>query len=187
MSGDGSSGPPRSAMAGDALLVLAGVALLVALAAPSIRWASFRHRLHTVEGSVDAVRSSAVRYHRLRGVWPAPAPAGTEPPELAGLLPGNVALAGTGYRLAWERWSAAERSPSPSAGRAEADSMDTAPPTVGTLAGITVRSPEGPLLAALLRHYGPATSFARDSSWTLIVRARDSATAARASADPRDR
>jgi hypothetical protein len=158
-------------------LTVAALALAFVLAYPTLRWTEFGHRVRAVVGSIDAVQASAERYHRQHGAWPAASPPGTVPRELVGLLPADVEFRGSGYRLAWNRWSEVRRpAPSPTGGPG-ADTLPQARPSLGTLGGITLWSHDTSLLAALLDHYGQATSFARDSSWTLMIGAPDSASA----------
>lgn len=200
--GDNTGRPPGSALP-NVLLALASVTLVLALAYPTLRWMAFERRVHAAVRNVDAVRTAAERYHREHGAWPATSKAGVMPRELTGLLANDAMFDGPGYRLRWNRWRDVTQTTAPAAAKPPSDTVPPThvvprppvrsesgsgarPPTtsaetlhasrfeVGTLAAITLDAPDPSLLAALLDHYGRRTSFARDSSWTLMITAPDS-------------
>jgi len=159
----------RGGAAASTLLVLSGLLLVLALAYPGIRRAAFHRRVEVVARSVDALRTAAEQYRRLRGTWPPTSPPGQAPPDLASLIGRDISLRGPDYRVGWNRWGVVVRAPRPTAADSSEATSTPEGPAPGTLPGITVRSGESSLLAALLDRYGRATSFARDSSWTLVV------------------
>lgn len=155
----------------DALLVLASLALIISLTGPYLRWTRFERRVTQVVLNVDSVRTAALRYRERNGTWPESAPAGEAPPGLASELSPRVGLASDGVRLVWRRWSVMKpRYEEPAVTFTPPDTLVSTAPALDSLGSISVRTPNESLLAALLLHYGSAASFARDSSWTLIVR-----------------
>lgn len=166
------SGPTVS----DALLIFAALALALSLAAPYVRWTRFERRVDRVVQSVDSIRASALRYRSGNGTWPVGAPEGEIPPELAPELSPEIGFSTDGIRLTWRRWSVApSRSDETVAPTAAADAVISAVPALDSLASISIRTADESLLAALLSHYGSTASFARDSTWTLIVSPTSSA------------
>ncbi len=174
MPGDPRAGRSRSGFAlGDVLLTLAVLALVASLVWPVLRRASFERRVARAIHDVDAVRASARRYQSRYGTWPPGALPGRIPPELAAELPAEVRFTSDGYRLLWNRWSAVAPEAAPPVADQMTDSLGATHPTVVSLGSITLRTADPSLLAALLDHYGPSVSFARDSSWTLMVQPTD--------------
>ncbi len=160
------SGPTLS----DALLVVASLALVVSLAGPYVRWTRFERRVGRVVLSIDSVRTSALRYRSRNGSWPEGTPTGEIPPELAAELSSGITSPNDGARLIWRRWSVVKpRSDEPAVATGAADTAVSTVPALDSLASIGIRTTDESLLAALLLHYGPAASFVRDSTWTLII------------------
>ncbi len=171
----GAGAPTRScaARAAEGLLALAVLALVAAAAYPSLRRAVFEHRVRAAIREMDAIRASARQVHLRTGAWPQSAPPGEMPAALRGALPPGVAFTGPHYRLEWDLFAGVREGDDARSEGRTADGVAPGPPVLDTLAGITLQSTERPLLAALLHHYGPLVSFARDSTWTLVVGAAE--------------
>ncbi len=151
----------------DVLLVLAVAGLLLSLAWPRFRRARFEHRVSHAIHDVDALRTAAREYEREHGgTWPPGSPGGGIPSELAAMLGDGTHVAAGEYQLDWDRWDRLQRASGEN--REPPDTSASHIPVVGFFGSITLRSGDGGLLAELVRHYGPS-SFALDSSWTLVV------------------
>jgi hypothetical protein len=176
----------------DGLVAVAALALLFALVHPLIRRHARDRLIAAAIAQVESVREAATGYRAKEGHWPGNVEDGAVPEELTPFLAPDAPAPGDGYILAWTRWETVRVPPQPpppppdphlpprdlgtmppprppSPAVAEGDSLGTRPAVVGELAGITVRSEASDLLAALLDRYGTATSFVRDSTWTLIL------------------
>jgi len=161
-------------LAEDAFLGLAALALVLSLAWPRVERALLERRVSAAQADVEAVRTAAAALRTELQAWPPSAGPGEIPPDLAGLLPDGFSFQGGGYFLGWERWeTVAPRPPFE-------DLLDptqlplphstgAALPGVGELAGVTVRTRDPRLLAALLARFGPQRSFVRDETWTLVL------------------
>lgn len=160
----------------DVLMVLGALAVVASIASPLLKRRAYRQHVERVVSSVEALRSASTQYRDSTGDWPEDAGAGRVPGELVPLLPATLGLHEADYSVGWMRWNVVEipRQPAPpppdSTGRAsEPDSLGTRPPVIRTIGGITVHSADAGLLGALLKRFGTATSFVRDSSWTLVL------------------
>lgn len=167
----------RGATLGDVLLVLAGVALAAAVAYPRVQRGGLQARVEQAEAEVRTLADAVLRFRSEHGTWPQASSADTLAAELGALLPEGFSFAGTGYQLEVHVWETLEEAPpvepptpSPTAGAMPEPPAAQAPPSalVGTVAGVTVRSPETPLLAALLERLGSKASFVHRDRLTWI-------------------
>lgn len=166
---------------GDALLVLAVAALLVAAAYPRWERGAMDKRANAAAAAVDAVLAAAERFRQEEGTWPPGALAGTLPEGLTPYLPLDFSFQGDGYTLRWDRWTMVE-GPPPMEIQEDDPSFETsrtAPPAPDTtlvpepilipLGGIMVRCDDDRVLARLQERFSPEGSFVRSDSWTLVV------------------
>jgi type II secretory pathway pseudopilin PulG len=171
-------GPNRLGVTtGDILIALAVLSLLAALVYPTLRARAFRGLVDSAVAEVEVMRSAAQGVFSRTGSWPAPGAPGEIPPELGSAFPGDSTLTRAEYTLEWKRWEVVGqvRAP-PSAALIPADA-DAPPDTVGPgfmpvvheVGAIVVLSGNDDLLAELLSHYGSGVSFARGTTWTLVV------------------
>lgn len=167
--------PRRGLAVGDALLVLSVLALGLALAYPRIRRAALRDHIEQAVAHVQTVVDAAERFQGEQDRWPDLTATGEIPAELAAYLPPGFSFSQDGYQLDFDVWETAEEAPTvePPEPRQPLDSIpDTivGPPTTlyGSLAGVTVHSPEALILAGLLDHFGGSRSFLHAGRWTLV-------------------
>lgn len=169
----------------DVLMTLGGLAVMASVAYPLLAHRAYQKRVERVIARVEVLRTAATEYRTSTGHWPEGAAPGHVSDDLAKLLPAEVTLRGRDYSLGWTLWKVVEIPPQPviptmapglplpqpqsTAAPAPADSVGTRPPVVREMGGITVNSPEDALLGALLKRYGSAMSFVRDSTWTLVM------------------
>lgn len=176
-------GRPRLAFV-DVLMALGGLAVVASVVYAPLRHRAYEHRVARAISGIEALRAAATRYRDSTGHWPEDAGAGRVSAGLVPILPAGTELHTAEYALGWSRWNVVEippqpvqlapdtSAPPPTSRFTEpsaADSLGTRPPVVGEMGGITVRSTDDGLLGALLKRYGSARSFVRDSSWTLIL------------------
>lgn len=162
-------------------MLLAVLALLAALTWPLVRRASFQSRLDTTATVVERARDAILAYREELGHWPPGAEPGRIPEGLAPFLPPETAFQTRGHVLQVHRWEAvAPPLPRPTVGvdppagpgtatPPPPDSLTTPPPRTVPLSGLTVHTSERSLLAGLVHRFGPADSFVRDSTWTLVI------------------
>lgn len=177
--------------AGDALIGLAVVALLLAALLPSYRARAFDRTVEAAVSDVETLRTGAAQARNLNGRWPDATPAGLAPPGVSGAFPGDSALVRDGYTLEWRLWNRVENAPAPPRPAAPPvlDEDEQPPPTGGGRPGdappdsaavemikvvrpggaVVVHSGRALLLAELLRRYGSDVSFVRDTTWTLLL------------------
>jgi len=171
-------GGRAGAAGGDALLMLAAMSLLAAAAFPAWSARSFRAGVGGAIADVDAVVAAARAARESTGRWPASVPHGEAPRELATLGGPGAPFSRTEYTLGWDVWSVLDSVPAPpDQGPAPADAPadEGAPrlvPRVASVGGITLRTSDPALLAALLRHYGERSAFVLDSALLLILTER---------------
>jgi hypothetical protein len=171
---------------GDILAILSLLSLVLAVIYPSVKRAAFDRRLDGAIAAVDALRMAAEANLAETGAWPAEAPVEMVPAELAGRLPADFTFVTEFFTLDWELWETVrepEAAPGPEIAMPEAvpirgrTNLDIQVPdisplstaTVSTLAGITLRSADEPLLASLLERFGHRRSFVGPGTWTLIL------------------
>lgn len=163
---------------GDMLVLISILTLGFALLYPQLRQRAFERQLEGAVAAVETLRAASSAFADQNSEWPAPSPAGVEPPELATALPAEYRLAMEGYTLEWNRWESVDRIEvplppepgQPSLGDSLQDSVPTQAQIVfRTMGGVTVYSGDSSLLAGLLANYGPRLSFVRDTTWTLVV------------------
>ena len=169
---------------GDILVILSLLSLLLAVIYPTVKRAAFHRSLDGTIAAVDALRIAAEANLAETGAWPADAPVEMVPAELAGRLPAEFTFVTELFTLDWELWETVrepEAAPefevedvAPIRGRTNLDIQvpDVSPvatATVSTLAGITLRSADEPLLASLLERFGDRRSFVGPGTWTLIL------------------
>lgn len=166
---------------GDALLVLAVAALLVAGAYPRWERGAAHKRADAAAADVETVLAAAERFRQEEGTWPPGALAGTLPEGLAPYLPLDFSFQGDGYALRWDRWSMVEAPPPMEIQEEDPffETSPTAPPAPDTtrvpepilipLGGIMVRCDDDRVLARLQERFGADGSFVRSDSWTLVV------------------
>ncbi|MFQ5537171.1 MAG: hypothetical protein ACE5GJ_06930 [Gemmatimonadota bacterium] len=160
---------------GDLLLLVAVLSVLTALAFPYVLQA--RQTLHATEArrTVSLVHSALLQFRKERGRWPEEDPAGGIPAELRPLLPADALPSSGPYHVEWRRWELVQRPPPPEPAVEEADTVAPPAPWLLPLGLLRLTSGHDPVLAALLEEYGPARSFVRDSTWTLVLPATQSA------------
>ena len=177
------SGNRRGVAASDALVVLSLLSLAFAVVYPMIAAAVRQQEVDAAVADVETLRGSALAYFQENGTWPADAPAGTVPAELAPSLPPDFALEWGTYTVDWALWETVREavpdsaedvlgSVSPTAGTPPPEVIaEPTPqePTTAFLAGISLYTDDELLLAALLRRYGPELSFVHGSVWTLVL------------------
>jgi len=173
---------------GDVLIVLSILSVGAAMVYPRLQERRFRERLDEVMAHVEAVRTGAMEYFTDQRGWPAPAEPGRVPSELASLLPPGFAFTNSGYTFEWRRWETVQAPPD--AGLAELPDVpelpelpellnvgepvvdttpSTRPPTIRTIAALTVHAGDDAILVELLDFYGSRASFVRDTTWTLMM------------------
>jgi hypothetical protein len=180
-----------AAIAGNVFLLLALVSLAGAVAYPWMQRRDSQHQIELVIADVARVRAAAEGFLGQEDRWPRDdAAPGTIPTELVPALPAAFSFDREGYLLDWERWDAVIPTTMPGEGEPEqedaglmADSIarPQEPRTRG-LGGITVVSSDPGLRGALLREFGSAHSFVRDSSWTFVLGGEPFSVGARAGA-----
>lgn len=153
---------------GDVLIGLATLSLLAALLYPGIRGYAFRTLVDSTVAEVDAMSSGARGVLSRTGSWPA-----------------DSTIVRDAFTLQWRRWEEVEKVLAPPSVAALPLGADAPPDSVGPLlvdvvrevGAIVVHSGSDALLAELLAQYGSAVSFARDTTWTLVVERIGSAAA----------
>lgn len=169
----------RGVTTGDTLIGLALVAVVVALAYPTLRARSFTRTLNNASARVDAIVTAAVRRHRDSGAWPEPAPPGEPPEELRGMIPDELGFRADDYLLEWSRWDVVdyiEIPPTVAESAVDAPPDTVAPerrPTVRTVGGVLLHSGDVRLLGELLGRYRDRGAFVRDTVWTLVLSGSD--------------
>lgn len=160
---------------GDFVVALGLAAIVFALAYPALRARAFRVTVDDAVGTLETVRSGALRHRMARGAWPTAGEVGEIPIELVGEFPGNTTLMRDSYSLQWTVWETVSYTDSAVAFELAPD--DAAPdeavteriPVFRRLGGVVVYSSDDALKAELLSRYGREVSFVRDSTWTLVV------------------
>ena len=184
----------RGIAAGDALLVFSALALVFALAYPRIRRTALRDRIADAAHNVQVVVDASNRFQADQSRWPAPADAGTLPPELAPYLPAGFTWDRGEYQLDLDIWETAGETPEPEPPPPPPSGLEIPPPSdlaqapspgpevlpppefiqapparvFGSLAGVTVHSTDPRILAGLMERFGDRRSFLHGTSWTLI-------------------
>lgn len=180
----------RRVGAGDALIGLSLLALILAGLLPTFRQRAFDRLVEDAATDVEALRTAALTQREVDGSWPPAAPPGRVPDVVSGAFGGDTVVAREGYALQWRLWDRVayvEAPPrSPGSGVADDDEAAVEPtprpgdlppdsvgpemmPVVRQAAGVVVHSSDESLLAELLARYGSDVSFVLDSTWTLVV------------------
>lgn len=149
-------------------LAVAGTLLVWSLVRPTVREADRSGRIERVAVDVTALVAAVEAYVEEHGQAPTGSEAGQAPAALAPWLRGAVPFAGDGYRLDLDRWAEVVVPPPPVAVD-PADSVPAPTPFEVVRPAVTVHSGRPDLLAHMLETYGPARSFVRDTSWTLVL------------------
>jgi hypothetical protein len=167
-----------AAIAGNVFLLLAFACLAGAIAYPWMQRRSSQRQVESVIADVALLRTAAEGFLGQEDRWPRDdAAPGTIPTELVPALPAGFSFERDGYVLDWERWDVVIPTSTPAETEsAEEDSglladsiaRPQGPRTRG-VGGITVVSSDPGLRAVLLREFGPARSFVRDSTWTFVL------------------
>lgn len=166
-----------AAIAGNVFLLLAFVCLAGAVAYPRMQRQASERQVESVIADVALLREAAESFLGREDRWPDDGAPGVVPTELAPTLPAGFSFDRNGYVLEWERWDVvipastpAQAEPADEGSGLSVDSIarPQGPRTRG-LGGITVVSSDAALRAVLLREFGPAHSFVRDSTWTLVL------------------
>jgi len=166
----------RRATSADLAIVGAALALVAALARPTLDARALEARVAGAIEDVDLVIASARASHASRSRWPQAAPAGEAPPEL-GALATDGPFSRADYSLAWTTWQVVDS--------VVASTEDAAPPAPGdaprspdeprlapatrALGALAVHTSDPTLRAALLAHYGRGSSFVLDTTWILVL------------------
>ena len=145
---------------GDVLIGLATLSLVAVLLYPAIRGQVFRSLVDSTVVEVDAVSGGARGVFFRTGAWPT-----------------DSTLVRDAFTLQWRRWEAVDQVLAPPSSVALPAAADAPPDSVGParvdvvreIGAVVVHSPNDNLLAELLAHYGADVSFARDTTWTLVV------------------
>lgn len=174
---------------GDALIGLALVTLVIAALLPSYQARTFDAAVDGAVADVDRLRTAALQAYRANGRWPSAMEPGRIPPGTSGAFGSDTTMIRDDYVLEWRLWHRIARVPAPprEAPPAPPDEdevppatprpADAPPDSVGpelvqvirSEGAVVVHSSRELLLAELLRTYGAATSFVRDTTWTLLV------------------
>lgn len=175
----------------DALIGLSLLSMVFAALLPTYRARAFDRLVEDVTRDVEALRAAATVQREANGRWPPTSERGRIPLGVSGAFSGDTTLSRDDYALQWRLWDRVEYVPAPPrpattivvdedeepVDPTQAASGDLPPDSVGpqrmpvvrNMAGVVVHSANESLLAELLERYGTDVSFARDSSWTLIV------------------
>ena len=167
----------QGAATADVVMVVAGVALLIAAAMPTLNARSFQTLVEDAAMDVETLRSASEEYFASTREWPTPMGPGGLPPEVATAFPGRTTLTRPEYSVQWRllemletQETVAPAAPPPADADAVPDSVRGGHLQVPIgIGGVVVRSNSNELLAELLARYGARASFVRDSTWTLIV------------------
>lgn len=167
---------------GDVLVVVALLALGAAVVRPHLNRTRFEGQVDAAAAAVRDLADAARAYHEREGSWPLDAPPGSVPDELAGTL---TLPDTTAFVVDWNLWKAVREPPedsaptltvslNPSPGMPPPpEPMDTLserpPPSVLAVPGVSVRSGDPSLLAALLTRFGRSSSFVHQDTWTMIL------------------
>jgi hypothetical protein len=166
------------AIAANVFLLLAVACLAGAIAYPWMNRQAASRRMESVIAEVEVVRTAAEGFLRREDRWPRDDGApGAIPTELAPTLPAGFSFDRDGYLLDWGRWDIVIPASMPAEGGPENEDPDLSVDSIARpqglrtrgIGGITVVSSDPGLRAVLLREFGPARSFVRDSSWTLVL------------------
>ncbi len=176
--------PRAGTTTGNVLIILSILTVGAAMAYPRFQGQRRQERLDEVMETVETVRTAAMRHYAEHRDWPEPAEPGSVPPALGTLLPQDLAFSHGDFTLEWRRWETVQTPPDPVLPEVQAPIMDgpladtvppSPPPTVHTIAGLTVHSGNDGILGALLDRYGSGVSFVRDTTWTLMMPLRSDA------------
>ena len=159
------------------MIVLAVAALVAALVYPLLSLGRFQDEVDALQANVDLLRAEALEHLADAGDWPSDAEPGVVPPELVAALPPGYSFRSEAYSFDWNRWEVVDV---PDAAPArpevpleddeiEADTLSPSPASFSSLASLSVHAADDRVLAALLAHYGVATSFVQDTTWTLVM------------------
>lgn len=174
---------------GDALVGLALLTLAVAAVLPSYRARAFDATVEDAVADVDRLRTAALQASRANGRWPSAMAPGQVPPGTSGAFGDDPTMIRPDYVLEWRLLSKVDRVPAPPRATAQVslDDDEVPPatrrpgdsppdsvgpelvPVVRTEGAVVVHSSQELLLAELLRRYGGASSFVKDTTWTLLV------------------
>lgn len=165
----------RRVTVGDASIGGALAVLLAAILLPTLRARGFERLVADATADVETMRAAAGSVFETTGRWPEDAEIGVIPVEISGAFQDDSLLVRDGYAVHWRLWARVERVPAPR--RPPSPDADAPPdsvelgtvPVVRRLPAVMVHSTHPSLLAELLRRYGSASSFVRDSSWTLVL------------------
>ncbi len=171
--------PRAGTTTGNFLIILSILTVGAAMAYPRFHGQRLQERLDEVLETVETVRTAAMRYYAEERDWPEPAQPGSIPPALGALLPQGLAFSHGDFTLEWRRWETVQTPPDPVIPEVQAPELDvppladtvppSPPPTVHSIAGLTVHSGNDGILGALLDRYGSGVSFVRDTTWTLMM------------------
>jgi type II secretory pathway pseudopilin PulG len=169
------------ATVGDMLIFLSVLSLAAALLYPAWSARSFRARVGEAIADIDAVSGAARAVRESSGQWPAAAPPGETPPELASLAVRDSVFARPDYKLAWGRWEVVDSVPAPP--ETGPPPADAPPDTVGprmlpivrTVGSVSLYSGDTALLAELTEHYADAAPIVLDTVLLLVLPERSEA------------
>ena len=187
----GTHGRLGAAIAGNVFLLLALACLAVAIAYPWMQRRASQNQVESVVADEALLLTAAEGFLGQEDRWPRDdAAPGTIPAELAPALPADLSFYREGYLLDWERWDAVIPPTMPEEAEPEEEDagllVDSIArpqgPRTRRIGGITVVSSDPGIRGALLREFGPARSFVRDSSWTLVLGGEPFSVGARAGA-----
>lgn len=166
----------RGASPGDVMIFLATVSIAAALLYPAWSVRDFRARVERAITDIEALSAAATNFRDETDRWPAAAPAGEAPRELAALGSDDGIFGRPEYTLRWTTWEVVDsvEAPRPPAATSAADAprADARPlmaPIVRSVGAVSILSPDEDLLAELLQHYANDASFLLDSTWVLVL------------------
>jgi hypothetical protein len=167
--------------AGTLSVGLAGLVLIWALFAPTLRARSFQNLVTTALNDVGALRDASLETVQAAGSWPTPAGPGVSPPEVAGIVSLDAPPPAGEFVLEWRVLNTVVQAEAPLPSNPTAIEGDAVPDSlaieliraVRANGVIVVHSSNAELLAALLSQHGDTISFIRDTTWTLLVRPPD--------------
>lgn len=137
------------------LVVLTIVGILANMALPAMSGLRRRAEAARIIADMRTVRSAALDHYAGYGTYPAPGSWGVIPPTLVPSLPGGFEFAYRDVQYRWERWSLPQGLP--------------ADPSQTVMAGLTVRSPDLALLAAVRGLYKGKVTFGSSNQVTFIL------------------
>ena len=131
------------------------VGILANMALPAVSGLRRRAEAARIIADITTVRSAALDHYAGSGTYPPAGQWGSIPPTLAPSLPGGFEFGFRDVEYRWERWLLPHGLP--------------ADPSQTVMAGLTVRTPDAALLAALRGLYRGHATFGSSTQVTFIL------------------